>query len=131
MNAGMFMRVADAIQSHQSRFDLGGWFGDDQLLLDIFDGEAAVPAIEACNTTACVAGWAVLVGAQGETGVDVPERARELLGISYEQSLRLFYGSDFVIAGGPSVWAELGRDRVKPQIVATTLRQIARGEVAL
>lgn len=92
-NAELFNKIADAIEAEPHRHNQAEW-------------ASARNSIGSCGTTMCVAGWAVELsdkydidwnrrntfGGVGMTkqGVHIEEAAYNLLGITYDEGVRLF-----------------------------------------
>lgn len=74
---------------------------DDSLRGVTFDMKVALEPSHECGTAACIAGYTVLIFAPEEFGDpecldadDVTTRAREILGLTPEQEVDLFYPED-------------------------------------
>lgn len=118
MNKELLKKVADHIALYPKNFDFDYYF--QGTIGDIKD--------HACGTTACIAGWTIVIA-----GKDVPEDdelrdhvaldiARELLGISEQDALSLFMPwSSFWLYRNPS----------DPSSVVSVLNKLINGELKL
>lgn len=91
----------DHIERHPEKHDQNWWLATSAVWKSGFD---AARAMNECGTTACTAGWTVLLA--GETihrgsvvyrssGIaSVEEAATELLGLTSEERCQLFFGAD-------------------------------------
>jgi hypothetical protein len=60
----------------------------------------------ACGTVACIAGWAVTLSQKKEMNYNaIPERARRLLGLDWEQANYLFYDRPCMVMATPQTAA--------------------------
>lgn len=83
MKIELLEKIKDRITVEPHRFDMGLYFSDDSNL---------------CGTTACIAGWAIILAKPDAANGDhdplslwEQEAGREVLGISEVQASRLFY----------------------------------------
>lgn len=103
-----------------------------------------IPTMLKCNTTACIAGWA-LVGAYNsnykyavDAAIPVAYNAQIYLGLTDAEAYQLFYCED------NSIWAKVADEykldfncsevdewSINPKIAADVLRRIAKGELSL
>lgn len=134
MNKERMMMLADLLDSlPEEKFDLTFWINDreqeqetpDYVDLSVYD----------CNTTACIAGWAVAL--KNDLAVDqlycgdVEREAGDYLGLNRQEMQRLFY------YGTETIWADYKHDlgceypfdhTVTNKMAATAVRNIAQGK---
>jgi hypothetical protein len=103
-NAELAYRVWDKARQHEAHFDMGDW-GDSPDGRPVGLDDLTGPA---CGTTACLAGWTVVLagysvdhaarvyGADGQQVGDAVEMASEMLGINEFQAHELFYAGHAV-----------------------------------
>lgn len=119
----------------------------DQNVFDVVGSniiDSTVETMLKCNTTACIAGWA-LVGAYNsgfkysvDAAIPVAYNAQVYLGLTDEEAQQLFYCED------NSVWAKVADEygfefdchevnewNINPKHVADVLRRIAYGQISL
>lgn len=87
MNVELLQRVKAQILAEPNRFDMSSW------MLDENDNDIYTTQLfQECGSTACIAGWLVLLGSdrvvRGEEMADV---AAELLGVDVRVAETLFY----------------------------------------
>ena len=93
MNVRRLRAIRDNIRKYPEHFNMKSWFGRP----DGGDIPRRPRLRGACGTTACIAGWAVarftpaIFGVGHWGGHDIPETAKELLGISDVEGSGLFY----------------------------------------
>ena len=134
MNKERMMMLADLLDSlPEEKFDLTYWINDreqeeetpDYVDLSVYD----------CNTTACIAGWAVAL--KNDLAVDelycgdVEKEAGEYLGLSRQEMQRLFYYGIETIWNDHADELDCGfpyEDTVTSKIAATAIRNIAQGK---
>lgn len=146
MNTDLMLEIAERIEAQPDLFDLTDFFEpkdgvpEDEMLPTTGD-----QFVVSCNTTACVAGWAIVV-AQNTTnywemgGYHAHHNTgRDLLGLTEQEANYLFY------AGNPkSVWQryadEYGWDwscdpddwsQITGYQAADVLKRIAKGDIEL
>lgn len=80
--------VKALILEEPKRYDQGVWLVESE-------EEAAGHGLllPACGTVACVAGWVVLLKASGTDYDSIQDRARDILGLGWVDSVDLFDGS--------------------------------------
>jgi hypothetical protein len=89
MNIELFEKVKQAIVAEPERFDMSLWVLSD--FVNEFDSTKGFKE-NTCGTTACIAGWACVLGTDDNVkALDVPGRASALLGPRWEQAEQLFY----------------------------------------
>ena len=134
MNTERMMMLADLLDSlPEEKFELAYWVNDreqeeetpDYVDLSVYN----------CNTTACIAGWAVAL--KNDLAVDelycgdVEKEATDYLDLTSHERQRLFY------YGAEAIWGqysnELGcsvpyEDTVTSKMAATAIRNIAQGK---
>jgi hypothetical protein len=92
-------RTLDFIEAHPDKHDQAFWIYREAISQPItLDLDLAVTE---CGTTACFAGWTVLLAGQQisarRTAMDrfgIPERAEGLLGLTIEEADELFWQAD-------------------------------------
>lgn len=107
----MLLQVADAIEQHPGQFDTGTFFhhedpetgevrSDSRLVPkfthDTLDHLAKDLYQEQCGTTACIAGWAIIIGRENlyDTNLEnqpFSDAAAEILGLRIVDAYWLFY----------------------------------------
>lgn len=84
INVGLLRQVQAAIMKTPTQFNIDEWH-----IGDVLPGTA-----DKCSSSACIAGWAVVLGPRVRlsllTGTEIERLAREVLGLSAEQSRCLF-----------------------------------------
>jgi hypothetical protein len=85
INVALLRAVQRAILTTPTQFEISEWHR----------GDVAPFAPDKCSSTACIAGWAVLLHDKERltqwSSVSIEERTRRLLGLDEEQAKRLFY----------------------------------------
>lgn len=112
------------------KFNMGGWFRG--AVRKLKGGEEPIANEKAtCGTSACIAGWAILLFDDGavtvsqQTGNETMERARKLLDLTEGQARKLFLGKNpdgYTVPGGLE-------SITKVQAINTLERLLATGEV--
>jgi len=134
MNTERMMMLANLLDSlPEEKFDLTYWVNDreqeeetpDYVDLSVYD----------CNTTACIAGWAVAL--KNDLSVDelycgdVEKEAGEYLGLNRQEMQRLFYYGTETIWNDHADELDCGfpyEHTVTSKIAATAIRNIAQGK---
>jgi len=105
MNSTRMRRLHDALEhiasqpsSNQWSFDMGEWMRikpsfDTRLDLPNLDADDAATVISECGTSACAAGWAILLaGLEAESMAETPVIASAWLGLSPAEGYAFFMG---------------------------------------
>lgn len=103
-NAALAYEILDLIKANPEHLNMSNW------AISSRRGVITLATVTECGTTACFAGWTVLVageaidmdwlrlvdwsGALSQRGGSISDRARDLLGLSDEDAHDLFLGTD-------------------------------------
>ena len=136
MNTELMLEIAEVIEIHEEKFNMSSYFSGD-------DNDQITEELQSidCNSTACIAGWAVaLVDADqwitNTTGNSVCwlETGAKVLGLTDEQAMSLFF------VDMHTIWEELSDEyddidlsnqQVGAWTAADVLRRIAKGDIVL
>ena len=137
MNTKRILAVADAIERTNHSFHMSKWLQSDtgashMLGIAATHGiDALVADAERCHTSACLAGWAVLLYGDDRPGLPFKttyEYGRELLDLTDQQARKLFQPTPFNRPGEREISCHY--NDVTPAYAARVLRQFAHtGEV--
>lgn len=87
-------KVAEAIDPEH--FDMSAWYENTEYSAGFTDEINLVGDVRGCNTTACVAGWAVVTFPElAGIGELIPDAAAVILGMDDDDALTLFEDYDF------------------------------------
>lgn len=93
INVELLEQLAVQVEAEPTAFDMNSWANR------LWPGVAPEPNLpHPCFTTACIAGWAVFLGhgsLKGFADGNIGNEAQRLLGVTREQSLRLFHVGDY------------------------------------
>ena len=92
MSRERMLRLAEFIESHSDDFRMEEWQAVKDGKIRRALQACGLAKAPACRTTRYIAGWAVaLFGDDNASGGNVPAQAQEVLGLTYAQSMALFY----------------------------------------
>jgi hypothetical protein len=138
MNTDLMRQIADAIELFPDHFDMSSYYSDHGSACDCDDCCARGGV---CDTTACIAGWAVILD-QGErltaarrTSLDWFAEGRHALGLTPDEADVLFvsYGNEWWLESyrALGIGIDYGYVEADAPRVARLLRGIADGAVSL
>lgn len=125
MNVKLLEAICTAIEKHPAHFGMDSWFINGW---EFVDPKTGVPQLKNildgrnhCKTTACIAGWALVLTNVTPPDEKIATAAAELLGITDEQASYLFY-----VEVWPSQFVQLDGDDeaypVTPQEAVARIR---------
>jgi hypothetical protein len=101
MNVRLLRRIAKVIQEKPKEFDMSYWHTDRTD--GIADSLCGLPKDRrvGCSTSHCIAGWAQVLSTKRDCAMHAEDDAQRILGLTAEQSDRLFYVGGATTGGWP------------------------------